>query len=84
MYENQHFENQFERKWIGLDKKKSFKKSSWFEELKCKLGPKIVHFFLFWFSFTLVAQTLWEWKMHHLWIEDIDESTAAPLSYDQF
>jgi hypothetical protein len=69
MYENQHFENQFDfffptwhhfggkTNWFG-PKKKNFNESSWFEELKCKLGLKVVHFFLFWFSFTLVAQTL--------------------------
>jgi len=62
-------------------KKNTLKESSWFEEPKCKLRCKFVHFFKIFgsfslFFFTLVAQILWELKTH-LWIEDIVESTPA-------
>ncbi len=43
-----------EGKPIGpLDPKKSLKGSSWFGEPKCKLGSKVIHFFVFLFFFTV-------------------------------
>ncbi len=48
-------------------KNKSLKESSWFG--KCKLGSKVVHFFIFCFLslvfFTIVVQTLREWKKRY-------------------
>ncbi len=51
--------------WFGQNKK-SLKESSWFREPKCKLGFKVIHFFVFCsfslFFFTVVVQILWNWK----------------------
>jgi hypothetical protein len=58
-----------EGKPIGSNQKKNnLKESSWFGELKCELGSKVVHFFVILLFlivfFTLVAQIMQEWKMH--------------------
>ncbi len=54
-----------EKKSIFGPKTKSLQKSSWFGEPKCKLGSKVTHFFIYFFSlffFILGVQILWEWK----------------------
>jgi hypothetical protein len=71
-----------EGKPIGLDpKKKPLKENSWFGEPKCKLGLKVLHFFIF-----LLFSTIFLYLCcsnfvrieEMLCIKDIIESTQAP------
>jgi hypothetical protein len=40
------------------EKKKNLEDSSWFGEPKCKLGSKVVHFYLLFIIYYLVVQIL--------------------------
>ncbi len=60
-------------------KKESLKESSWFGEPKCKLGSKVVQFFVFLFIFIVFFYPcLNSTRIKDvLWIEDIIESTST-------
>jgi hypothetical protein len=68
------------KNWSG-PKKKSLKESSWLGEPKCKLGSKVIHFFVFCFYFHVFFYLCclnFVIVENMLWIEDIVASTSAP------